>query len=190
MLLKFNLLLKLNTLKNSIKFKDVKYITNIMVFIYVLKLANKKYYIGKTNDTNFRISEHFSKSGAEWTKIYKPLKVIEIISDCDDYDEDKYTRIYMDKYGIENVRGGSFSSTELDEETINILTKMSISTNDRCFKCGKCGHFAKQCKKIICYRCGRGGHYSTRCYAKCNISGNLIESSDESSDESFDSDLD
>jgi len=153
-----------------------------MVFIYVLKLANKKYYIGKTTIPNFRITQHFNNKGAEWTKIYKPLEVVEIISNCDNYDEDKYTRIYMDKYGIENVRGGSFSSIELDEDTVKTLTKMSISTNDKCFKCGKSDHFAKQCKKIVCYRCGRSGHYSTTCYAKMHISGDLIESSSEDSD--------
>jgi len=153
-----------------------------MVFIYVLKLANKKYYIGKTTVPKFRITQHFNRKGAEWTKIYKPLEVVEIISNCDNYDEDKYTRIYMDKYGIENVRGGSFSSIELDEDTVNTLTKMSISTNDKCFKCGKSDHFAKQCKKIVCYRCGRSGHYSTMCYAKMHISGDLIESSSEDSD--------
>jgi hypothetical protein len=92
----------------------------------------------------------------------------------------------MDKYGIDNVRGGTFSSIELDEDTVNTLTKMSVSTNDKCFKCGKSGHFAKQCKKIVCYRCGRSGHYSTTCYAKMHISGDLIESSSDS----FDSDLD
>ena len=92
-----------------------------MIYIYILKLENNKYYIGKTTNPKFRIENHFNSNGSEWTKMYKPLKLIELISDCDDYDEDKYTRIYMDKYGINNVRGGSFSSIELSKETITFL---------------------------------------------------------------------
>ena len=94
-----------------------------MVFIYVLQLEQEKYYIGKTENPNFRIEQHFSSGGAAWTKKYNPISVIEIIPDCDDYDEDKYTRRYMDNYGIDNVRGGSFCEVVLDETTIKIIRK-------------------------------------------------------------------
>jgi len=115
-----------------------------MVYIYILKLKQGKYYVGKTSNPNFRIESHFNSEGAEWTKMYKPEKLLEII-DGDDYDEDKYTNMYMDKYGIDNVRGGSYTSIILDKETKNHLVKNSNSTNDRCFKCGKEGHFASNC---------------------------------------------
>ena len=117
-----------------------------MVYIYILKLKQGKYYVGKTSNPNFRIESHFNSEGAEWTKMYKPEKLLEII-DGDDYDEDKYTKMYMDKYGIDNVRGGSYTSIILDKETKNHLVKNSNSTNDRCFKCGKEGHFASNCKE-------------------------------------------
>ena len=117
-----------------------------MVYIYILQLENGKYYIGKTTNPEFRLKSHFNSNGSEWTKIYKPLKVLEIISNCTDYDEDKYTRIYMDKYGIENVRGGSFVSVKLEKSTQDILKQMSNGTNNKCFTCGKEGHFAKECK--------------------------------------------
>ncbi len=116
-----------------------------MVFIYILKLEHGKYYIGKTNNPLFRLEEHFNSNGSEWTKIYKPLKILEIKKDCDDYDEDKITIQYMDKYGIDNVRGGSFVSVKLDKSTINTLQKMSNSSNNKCFICGNSGHFAKNC---------------------------------------------
>jgi hypothetical protein len=92
-----------------------------MVYIYVLKLQKGKYYIGKTSNPQFRLESHFFSNGSEWTKIYRPLQIIELIPNCDDYDEDKYTKMYMDKYGIDNVRGGSYTSIKLDSTTRYVL---------------------------------------------------------------------
>jgi hypothetical protein len=128
-----------------------------MVYIYVLKLENNKYYVGKTNNPTFRLENHFSSNGSAWTKKYKPVDLVELIPNCDDYDEDKYTRLYMDKYGIENVRGGSFVSVKLDDNTITYLNQMSNGTNNNCF------------------RCGRSGHYASNCYAKTHINGKCLE---------------
>jgi hypothetical protein len=116
-----------------------------MVFIYILELENNKYYVGKTTNPNFRLEQHFTNSGSQWTKKYKPIKILELKQNCDDYDEDKYTRMYMDKYGINNVRGGSYVQLKLDKITIQNLEKMNRGTTDKCFLCGEKGHFVKDC---------------------------------------------
>ena len=118
-----------------------------MVFIYVLLLTSNKYYIGKTNNPDIRLDSHFNSNGSKWTKIYKPIKVYELISNCDAYDEDKYTLKYMEKKGIDNVRGGSFSQVELSDEYINIISRMIKGATDKCFNCGESDHFVLGCIK-------------------------------------------
>lgn len=123
-----------------------------MVYIYVLELTNNKYYIGKTNNPDFRLAQHFNDESnfklkyksSYWTKKYKPIKLLESF-EGDDFDENKYTLIYMDKYGIDNVRGGSFCQVKLSKEVKQTIILMINGTSDKCYKCGKTGHFINDC---------------------------------------------
>jgi predicted GIY-YIG superfamily endonuclease len=45
---------------------------------FKLKLESNKYYIGKTNNPNFRLNQHFTSDGCAWTKKYKPIKLMSI----------------------------------------------------------------------------------------------------------------
>jgi predicted GIY-YIG superfamily endonuclease len=117
-----------------------------MVFVYILKLIENKYYVGKTEDPETRIMNHFEKNGSAWTKKYKTIDVIDIIKDCDDYDEDKYVLKYMKEYGVENVRGGSFCEANLSEENKNTISRMINGSEDKCYICGMKGHYVNQCK--------------------------------------------
>ena len=115
-----------------------------MVFIYVLQCEEDKYYIGKTDTNKFRIDTHFDSNGSEFTKKYKPIDIYQIIPECDKYDEDKYVKKYMDKYGINNVRGGTYSRIELTTEEKNFIQKELWGANDLCFLCSG-EHFIKDC---------------------------------------------
>ena len=147
-----------------------------MILLYVLSLSNGKYYIGKSQQFEVRLGQHIGGGGSSWTKKYKPKKVVETI-EGDDGDEDKMTLRYMKKYGIDNVRGGSFCRITLSVSDRETLEKMLNTIRDMCYHCNKEGHFSSKCpnkdsfisnktfrgksnKKIItCKRCGRKGHY-------------------------------
>jgi hypothetical protein len=172
-----------------------------MVFIYILELEYKKYYVGKTTNPDFRLEQHFNSFGSQWTKKYKPKKVLELISNCDNFDEDKYTLKCMEKYGINNVRGGTFCELKLNKDNLCTIKKMINGSMDKCYICGENGHFAKDCYQDndnileefenllidndLCFRCYRKGHYANDCYAKKTITGDEIDYSTDEEIEVF-----
>jgi predicted GIY-YIG superfamily endonuclease len=121
-----------------------------MLTIYALKLESNKYYVGQTHratGANIRFQEHKSGNGSEWTKLYKPISILETYETESLFEEDILTKKYMIKYGIENVRGGSYTKIDLDEWQIKSLEHEFKSVSDSCYNCGKKGHFAKDCDK-------------------------------------------
>ena len=139
-----------------------------MPSIYVLKCRGGKYYVGRTDKPIYkRYKEHLSGKGAAWTRKYKP-EDIEETKKGDKFDEDKLTKEYMTRYGIENVRGGAYCQITLDKIALQALKREILGATDKCIKCGKSGHYAKNCKvakKTKCTRCNREGHTESQCYA-------------------------
>jgi hypothetical protein len=54
----------------------------------------------------------------------------------------------MEKYSIDNVRGGSYTKIELSDLEKDKINQILNSINDRCYKCNTKGHFANECEKI------------------------------------------
>jgi hypothetical protein len=143
--------------------------------IYILKLANNKYYIGKTNNLEERLNAHKNGTSSLWTTKHKFISVEKVIPNASSFDEDKYTLEYMNKYGIDNVRGGQYVKARLDDEQIHNITKSMWSANDCCTSCGKKGHFVNECylqtnknKKVIiwcCEYCNKEYEDKNECYS-------------------------
>jgi predicted GIY-YIG superfamily endonuclease len=133
--------------------------------IYILRLEENKYYIGKSDNVDKRYQEHLNGYGSAWTKKYRPVSIIKKIANSSPFDEDKYTKEYMSKYGIDNVRGGSYVQINLDEFHTEAL-KMEIWG-----------------AKDLCTQCGRNGHFVKDCYAKKDVSGKTIEYESEPDEE-------
>jgi hypothetical protein len=117
--------------------------------IYILKLNDNKYYIGKTNrHVNDRYQEHLEGNGSFWTKKYKPLSIVKQINNSSPFDEDRYVKEYMSIYGIDNVRGGSYNQEELNSETTKFLSNELKTSKNECYKCGSTSHFVSECEYI------------------------------------------
>lgn len=129
-------------------------------FVYVLELAGGKYYIGKTKTLENRFQQHLAGYGAAWTRKYKPIRIIKTYPTDNPFEEDRCTKEYMFKYGIENVRGGAYSQIELEDYQLQSLEKERRSTSD------------------VCLRCGRKGHFVKDCYAKTDVDGYRLDESD------------
>jgi hypothetical protein len=170
--------------------------------IYVLRLQQGKYYVGKSQDLKQRLEDHRLGTGSSWTSRYPLLDLMEIIPMTSEFDEDNQTIRLMGRFGIDNVRGGSFNQVQLDQHTRDVIQKMLRSADDTCFGCGKKGHFISSCpnrdrqnvedgrdrqnveddrnatltvnEEKFCDRCGRN-HAIELCYAKTmNFGGPIV----------------
>ena len=164
--------------------------------IYILQLIEDKYYVGKSKNIPDRYRQHIEGYGSAFTQKYKPIKLKDTRPIKSEFDEDNVVKELMKKYGIDNVRGGSYSSVYLTDSQKECLQIELFSASNACFTCGKVGHFAAECttRYIVkwsafsqleecdnekCFRCGRTSHYAKDCFAKYHVNGYILYDSDE-----------
>lgn len=150
-------------------------------YIYVLKLENGKYYVGKTNNVLRRVQEHTDGRGSKWTELHKFVELVDVFPVENCFDEDTRTLLTMKTHGVDNVRGGTYSTTILTQNQLNAINASMRTSDDLCYACGKSGHFSGQCNATkpkkqyaACRRCHRQGHDQSNCYAKTTRDGKNI----------------
>lgn len=183
---------------SKITYYIIKYYINKLylnkMYIYALKLNDNKYYCGKTDNLDIRIKQHQDGIGSAWTKKYGVVETLFTYISTSCFDEDKTTKELMLKYGIQNVRGGTYCSEYLSKLQESLLTKEIWASNNCCNRCGKTGHFINSCKNRkdiygniivsksiakksikMCKRCNRTGHNKNDCFAKTKLDGSIIK---------------
>jgi predicted GIY-YIG superfamily endonuclease len=143
-----------------VKLKFLYMIINVLKMatnIYVLRLVGGHFYVGKSDDVAKRYQQHLDGKGSSWTKKHKPIALERTIKNASVFDEDKITKEYMSRYGIDKVRGGSYVEAQLSDFQVETLKTEIWGAKDLCKICGRAGHFAKTCR------------------AKTDVSGNKIE---------------
>lgn len=120
-----------------------------MVYIFILKLEDDKYYVGCCNTPDRDIVNYLNgNSSSEWTRKYKPVKLVEMINPCDIFDTDKHTKRYMGLYGVNNVRGGAYQKIRLSKSDYNHIDKEIFTALGMCMHCGSEIHLSKDCYHI------------------------------------------
>jgi len=118
---------------------------DIQGYIYVLQLKEDKYYVGKTNNLGRRFMEHMRGEGSKWTQLYKPISIINTYENKHELDEEMYTLEWMDKKGVDMVRGSCFSSLTLTDEVTKFIQMKIASMKQKCYRCNKLGHLVENC---------------------------------------------
>ena len=147
-----------------------------MYQVYILKLENDKYFVGYTKDIS-KIKE--SIKDFEWIQRHPLIKILKIIYNCDKYDVDKYTKKFMELYGIDNVRGGTYYHADLSQETLNSLKQELEILNKQIYIKSQEEDFIHKDDdtyfdevenefEIInkCARCGSNDHHTYDCYVE------------------------
>jgi predicted GIY-YIG superfamily endonuclease len=138
--------------------------------IYILKLQGGKYYVGKSDNVIDRIRDHTNGAGSAWTRKYKPIDVEKTIPNASPFAEDAAVKEYMARYGIDNVRGGTYVTEHLSESEHHHLQQEIWAAKDCCKQCGRAGHFINTCR------------------ARTDVNGDEIDEEDEGSQDDNDSD--
>ena len=118
-----------------------------MVYIYVLELAKGNFYVGKTQDPQFRLETHFQAKGSAFTQRHHPIRIQALIPNQQDHDEQRITQEYMSRHGIQKVRGGPWTQILLSDDEERFIQKLLDSETDACYSCGEHGHFANRCPR-------------------------------------------
>lgn len=100
--------------------------------IHVISQYNSKYFVTLTKEADAAVvlSNMEKELGTMWTIRNSPHRVKNSYPDMDEWDIEDMVLLAMSKYGVENVRGGSYNNEmlSLDEITIAERNVKAIKT--------------------------------------------------------------
>ena len=135
-----------------------------MDYLYVLKLEKEKWYVGRSANVERRYEQHLAGTGAKWTQLHKPLRLVLKRPLKDEQDENRTTQDFIQMYGANNVRGGSYCQVEPKSRCSRTVVQWSNYSQ------------LNEADSGACFRCGRSSHWQRNCYATYNVDGDVIDS--------------
>ena len=101
----------------------MKEYTSQLYYLYSLKLSNENWFLYVTKEQDIKDVYISSKIRYEYISNNSPILSYECIKLVDVLEIDFFVKKYMRLYGINKVRGGSYSNEILSIEEQNILSK-------------------------------------------------------------------
>lgn len=95
-------------------------------FVYAIPLERGNVYVGITQFPVYRLYQHRTGQGAVWTRLYRPVRGYSMLRLIPKHVspgvyEDMYVKLLMQKYGIQAVRGGTYSSVHLESAQVSSI---------------------------------------------------------------------
>jgi hypothetical protein len=109
----------------------------VPVSIFLLELEHGKFYAGASSDPVKALEEYregLHVFGSRWTQIHRPVRLREVVRVARVEELDVYVRKWMLQYGVENVRGGSWSSPRLTDKDRQVLS-IELPRQGGCMVC-------------------------------------------------------
>lgn len=95
-------------------------------YVYVLKLENECVYVGFTENLTERLNAHFTSKGAAWTRLHRPVEVMQVLEGDKDLERDR-TLHMMRVHGWEKVRGATWCKVDMKQPPSELLAINGIN---------------------------------------------------------------
>mgnify|MGYP001308428162 CR=1 FL=1 len=116
--------------------------------LYVLALEHNCYYVGVTCYFRSRMQQHSNLRGSAWTRLHKVESICSqqsVNKSVAGFLEDAKVLELMSKYGINQVRGGTYYDVNLSRALKDEIARKLWHNAGRCMRCGSHNHFARRC---------------------------------------------
>ena len=151
--------------------------------IYVLLLQENKIYVGFTErPIEERLIEHANGQGSEWTKLYQFVHLLRYQPGGKE-EENEMTLKMMENYGWWNVRGGNWCKVEMHSCPRALLERQGLKLPQLLRQNQPISCQSNRNMNNGCSRCGRSSHTASNCFARNNVSGQALDSSDSESEQ-------
>jgi len=117
------------SIMNKYEDEEIDEMESPPLYMYYLSLENNKMllHVDFKKDNETIISD--CKMLYDFVRINRPLKIVYVKEVEDLYDVDKDVKLFMNMFGMENMRGGSYTDVELPDFLMKTLLHESIITN-------------------------------------------------------------
>jgi hypothetical protein len=114
---------------NNTEYEETKDLESAPLYMYYVSLENDKLllHVDFKQDIDVVLSD--CERLYEFARINAPLRVVYTTEVKDLYDVDKDVKLFMNMFGIENTRGGSYTDVELPDFLMNTLLHEQLITN-------------------------------------------------------------